>query len=142
MEIQHLLNIRQFPLKIQAPERREWTLSWRIVCRENREIILQAEIQQRGGLRGQGGNTVCHLHHRQGGSKFSILPLLYLDFQPGTVVRRLACLHLFHTACVDAWLTRNRSYLIIMPTLPILSLCYRCCPVCRLDIEQAAAMFK
>jgi len=43
------------------------------------------------------------------------------DFQPGVVVRRLACMHLFHTACVDAWLTHNR-----------------CCPVCRLDVEQAA----
>jgi len=30
------------------------------------------------------------------------------DFQPGTVVRRLACLHLFHTGCVDAWLKNNR----------------------------------
>eukprot|EP00092_Neocalanus_flemingeri_P000825 GFUD01000878.1.p1 GENE.GFUD01000878.1~~GFUD01000878.1.p1 ORF type:complete len:218 (+),score=66.06 GFUD01000878.1:184-837(+) len=47
------------------------------------------------------------------------------DFLPGTVVRRLACLHLFHTDCVDAWLMNNR-----------------CCPVCRLDMEQAAAMFR
>ena len=29
--------------------------------------------------------------------------------QPGNTVRRLACLHLFHTNCVDAWLLNNRS---------------------------------
>ena len=122
MFFQNVLYITQFPLKIQAPERREWTLSWRIVCRENREIILQAKIQQGGGLGGQGGNTVCHLHHRLEMNEFSRPSHLFLDFQPGTEVRRLACLHLFHAACVDAWLTHNRSYLVVMPTLPMLPL--------------------
>ena len=36
------------------------------------------------------------------------------DFQAGVTVRRLACMHLFHQQCVDAWLSNNR-----------------CCPVCR-----------
>ena len=30
------------------------------------------------------------------------------EFIPGNSVRRLACLHLFHTSCVDAWLINNR----------------------------------
>jgi len=47
------------------------------------------------------------------------------DFQLGAKVRRLACLHIFHISCVDAWLMDNR-----------------CCPVCRLDIEEAAAQFR
>ena len=44
------------------------------------------------------------------------------DFRPGVGVRRLACLHLFHTQCVDAWLLNNRV-----------------CPVCRVDVEASAA---
>jgi len=47
------------------------------------------------------------------------------DFAEGARVRRLGCLHLFHVNCVDAWLKRNR-----------------CCPVCRVDIEAAAAQFR
>ena len=44
------------------------------------------------------------------------------DFRSGVGVRRLACLHLFHTQCVDAWLLNNRV-----------------CPVCRVDVEASAA---
>jgi len=47
------------------------------------------------------------------------------DFIPGNNVRRLACLHLFHTSCVDVWLINNRV-----------------CPVCRVDVEAAAAQFR
>ncbi|XP_023330066.1 E3 ubiquitin-protein ligase ATL9 isoform X2 [Eurytemora carolleeae] len=47
------------------------------------------------------------------------------DFVDGAKVRRLGCLHIFHVNCVDAWLARNR-----------------CCPVCRVDIEEAAAQFR
>jgi hypothetical protein len=47
------------------------------------------------------------------------------DFVEGAPVRRLGCLHIFHVNCVDAWLSRNR-----------------CCPVCRVDIEAAAAQFR
>lgn len=47
------------------------------------------------------------------------------DFSHGDNVRRLACLHLFHVSCVDSWLGTNR-----------------CCPVCRVDIEAAAAQFR
>jgi len=47
------------------------------------------------------------------------------DFIPGNNVRRLACLHLFHTSCVDVWLINNRI-----------------CPVCRVDVEAAAAQFR
>lgn len=32
--------------------------------------------------------------------------------------RRLPCMHLFHTACVDQWLSSNKR-----------------CPICRVDIE-------
>ena len=31
------------------------------------------------------------------------------DFRSGVEVRRLACLHLFHARCVDAWLLNNRQ---------------------------------
>ena len=31
------------------------------------------------------------------------------DFTSGVEVRRLACLHLFHTSCVDVWLLNNRQ---------------------------------
>jgi len=47
------------------------------------------------------------------------------DFEEGARVRRLGCLHLFHVTCVDTWLNRNRF-----------------CPVCRVDIETAAAQFR
>jgi len=47
------------------------------------------------------------------------------DFRVGDNVRRLACLHLFHVNCVDNWLGMNRI-----------------CPVCRVDIEAAAAQFR
>lgn len=47
------------------------------------------------------------------------------DFQLGDRVRRLACIHLFHVSCVDNWLRENR-----------------CCPVCRVDVEAAAAQFR
>lgn len=47
------------------------------------------------------------------------------DFLSGNMVRRLACLHLFHTSCVDNWLLNNRV-----------------CPVCRVDVEASAAQFR
>jgi len=47
------------------------------------------------------------------------------DFISGNMVRRLACLHLFHTSCVDNWLLNNRV-----------------CPVCRVDVEASAAQFR
>lgn len=47
------------------------------------------------------------------------------EFQLGDRVRRLACIHLFHLSCVDNWLRGNR-----------------CCPVCRVDVEAAAAQFR
>lgn len=47
------------------------------------------------------------------------------EFREGEKVRRLGCLHLFHVGCVDMWLSRNS-----------------CCPVCRVDIEAAAAEFR
>ena len=30
------------------------------------------------------------------------------EFEEGASVRRLACMHLFHQTCVDAWLSNNR----------------------------------
>ena len=47
------------------------------------------------------------------------------DFAERAEVRRLSCLHLFHTSCVDAWLLHNRV-----------------CPVCRVDVEASAAQFR
>ena len=47
------------------------------------------------------------------------------DFLERVEVRRLSCLHLFHTSCVDAWLLHNRV-----------------CPVCRVDVEASAAQFR
>ena len=40
------------------------------------------------------------------------------EFDDGEDVRRLPCMHLFHVACVDQWLTLNKR-----------------CPICRVDIE-------
>jgi hypothetical protein len=40
------------------------------------------------------------------------------EFEEGENVRRLPCMHLFHTGCVDQWLTSNKR-----------------CPICRVDIE-------
>ncbi|KAL9890990.1 uncharacterized protein ACN427_009746 isoform 1-T5 [Glossina fuscipes fuscipes] len=39
-------------------------------------------------------------------------------FEIGNDVRRLPCMHLFHTDCVDQWLVTNKH-----------------CPICRVDIE-------
>ena len=47
------------------------------------------------------------------------------EFVERAEVRRLSCLHLFHTSCVDAWLLHNRV-----------------CPVCRVDVEASAAQFR
>ena len=40
------------------------------------------------------------------------------ELDDGEDVRRLPCMHLFHVACVDQWLTLNKR-----------------CPICRVDIE-------
>ncbi|GAB6019296.1 hypothetical protein CHUAL_000891 [Chamberlinius hualienensis] len=40
------------------------------------------------------------------------------EFEDNEDVRRLPCMHLFHTECVDQWLTTNKR-----------------CPICRVDIE-------
>ena len=40
------------------------------------------------------------------------------EFEDSEDVRRLPCMHLFHTACVDQWLSSNKR-----------------CPICRVDIE-------
>jgi hypothetical protein len=44
--------------------------------------------------------------------------LIISEFVDGEDVRRLPCMHLFHVACVDQWLTLNKR-----------------CPICRVDIE-------
>lgn len=43
-------------------------------------------------------------------------------FQDDEDVRRLPCMHLFHTECVDQWLVTNKR-----------------CPICRVDIETTMA---
>ncbi|XP_014664294.1 PREDICTED: uncharacterized protein LOC106806751 isoform X2 [Priapulus caudatus] len=40
------------------------------------------------------------------------------DFEENEDVRRLPCMHLYHTVCVDQWLVTNKH-----------------CPICRVDIE-------
>eukprot|EP00095_Tigriopus_kingsejongensis_P005786 maker-scaffold1542_size36322-snap-gene-0.6 protein:Tk05786 transcript:maker-scaffold1542_size36322-snap-gene-0.6-mRNA-1 annotation:"hypothetical protein DAPPUDRAFT_6903" len=40
------------------------------------------------------------------------------EFEHAAEVRRLPCFHLFHTLCVDKWLSQNKR-----------------CPICRVDIE-------
>ncbi|CAG5136772.1 unnamed protein product [Candidula unifasciata] len=43
------------------------------------------------------------------------------EFETGEDVRRLPCMHLFHSECVDQWLSTNKK-----------------CPICRVDIEAGA----
>lgn len=43
------------------------------------------------------------------------------EFETGEDVRRLPCMHLFHSDCVDKWLKTNKK-----------------CPICRVDIEAGA----
>ncbi|CAL1533746.1 unnamed protein product [Lymnaea stagnalis] len=43
------------------------------------------------------------------------------EFETGEDVRRLPCMHLFHSECVDQWLSTNKN-----------------CPICRVDIEAGA----
>ncbi|GFR70700.1 E3 ubiquitin-protein ligase Arkadia [Elysia marginata] len=43
------------------------------------------------------------------------------EFESGEDVRRLPCMHLFHSDCVDKWLKTNKK-----------------CPICRVDIEAGA----
>ncbi|KAH9524387.1 hypothetical protein Btru_054376, partial [Bulinus truncatus] len=43
------------------------------------------------------------------------------EFETGEDVRRLPCMHLFHSECVDQWLATNKN-----------------CPICRVDIEAGA----
>ncbi|GFN94735.1 E3 ubiquitin-protein ligase arkadia-like [Plakobranchus ocellatus] len=43
------------------------------------------------------------------------------EFEAGEDVRRLPCMHLFHSECVDKWLKTNKK-----------------CPICRVDIEAGA----
>ena len=53
--------------------------------------------------------VICITGQPQMGRQYSTTHTVYVaDFQPGTVVRRLACLHVFHAGCVDAWLVDNR----------------------------------
>ncbi|XP_005103544.1 nascent polypeptide-associated complex subunit alpha, muscle-specific form isoform X2 [Aplysia californica] len=42
------------------------------------------------------------------------------EFEANEDVRRLPCMHLFHSDCVDQWLSTNKK-----------------CPICRVDIEAA-----
>merc|ERR1712150_41444 len=41
------------------------------------------------------------------------------SFVPGELLRALPCMHLFHVACADAWLSRSGS-----------------CPICRCKVWQ------
>ena len=47
------------------------------------------------------------------------------EFEIGEDVRRLPCMHLFHTGCVDQWLRTNKR-----------------CPICRVDIETQLKDFE
>lgn len=46
------------------------------------------------------------------------------EFENEEDVRRLPCMHLFHSECVDQWLTTNKQ-----------------CPICRVDIEEQLKEF-
>ena len=84
---------------------------------------LSLEKIERGSFREQYSGCTGSSQEQEGEATQCIICLS--EFQAGVTVRRLACMHLFHQQCVDAWLSNNR-----------------CCPVCRLDIEHAAAMFR
>lgn len=45
-----------------------------------------------------------------------------MDFETNDTLRSLHCSHLFHTDCIDRWLVYNKK-----------------CPVCRVDMDKAAA---
>jgi hypothetical protein len=47
-------------------------------------------------------------------------PICMTNFEKGESVRRLICLHLFHTDCIDKWLQTNST-----------------CPICKTDIKSS-----
>ena len=52
--------------------------------------------------------VICITGQPQLGRQCNTHTVSVADFKPGIVVRRLACLHVFHVGCVDAWLVDNR----------------------------------
>ncbi|KAA0201701.1 hypothetical protein HAZT_HAZT005072 [Hyalella azteca] len=64
-------------------------------------------------------NTLAHryiIRPKVGAEKCTVC---LSDYENDENVRRLPCLHLFHTACIDQWLATSKR-----------------CPICRVDIEQ------
>lgn len=49
-------------------------------------------------------------------------PVCFLAYEEGEELRRLPCLHAFHTECIDRWLTSRRDTAL-------------CCPICHTKVE-------
>ncbi|KAF8066279.1 wdr48 [Scenedesmus sp. PABB004] len=70
-----------------------------------------------GGAAAPGGGAGA----RAGGSDACVI--CYAKFEHGEQLKLLPCLHMYHVACIDAWLQRDRS-----------------CPVCTADVVRAACL--